>query len=211
MFPWTRQNLYHIAWLPKHRGLIYHHTSPKWSLLNRFHIDTWLCMANLHIWPSTPSDQCQSTLIFHDLSVPINCENQWPISIESMTVVDRQRQSVTVSDRKLLKVKPLNSLLVSATGNNFMEASSQVSVPKVADYQYRHWLSAHRLWISGWPLVREFDSCQGNVRDLSHFTKNQRNVREKILSWKSCLKLFIISCIFVSIQVFSRSLFCVKY
>jgi len=69
-------------------------------------------------------------------------------------------------------------------------------------------------WIQGDHLsgkhgnVGEFDSCQGNVRD---FTKNQGNVGGKILSRKSCLKLFILSCIFVSIQVFSRSLFCVKY
>ena len=63
--------------------------------------------------------------------------------------------------------------------------------------------------LSGKPgNVREFDSCQGNVRD---FTESQGNVREKILSWKSCLKLFIVSCIFASIQVFSRSSFCVKY
>jgi len=47
--------------------------------------------------------------------------------------------------------------------------------------------------LSGKPgNVREFDSCQGNVRD---FTKSQGNkcqgiVREKILSEKSCLKLF---------------------
>jgi len=40
---------------------------------------------------------------------------------------------------------------------------------------------------------------------------SQGNVREKILSGKSSLKLFIVSCIFASIQVFSRSLFCVKY
>ena len=59
------------------------------------------------------------------------------------------------------------------------------------------------MYVSGWPVVwkpgniREFDSCQGNVW-------------EKILSEKSCLKLFIVSCIFASIQVFSRSLFCIK-
>jgi len=39
---------------------------------------------------------------------------------------------------------------------------------------------------------REFDSCQGNVRD---FTKNRGNVKE----------LFIINCIFVSVQVFGAS------
>ena len=55
--------------------------------------------------------------------------------------------------------------------------------------------------------VREFDSCQGNVGD---FTENQGIVREKILSGKSYLKLFIVNCIFVSIQVFSRSLLCLK-
>ena len=55
--------------------------------------------------------------------------------------------------------------------------------------------------------VREFDSYQGNVRD---FTENQGIVREKILSGKSFLKLFIVNCIFVSIQVFSRSLLCLK-
>ena len=67
---------------------------------------------------------------------------------------------------------------------------------------------------SGWPRawkpgnVREFDTHQGNVKD---FTKNQGNVREIILSGKTGLKLFIVSCIFASIQVFSRSVFCVKY
>ena len=45
--------------------------------------------------------------------------------------------------------------------------------------------------LSGKPgNVREFDSCQGNVRD---FTENQGIVREKILSGKSCLKLFIVN------------------
>jgi len=44
--------------------------------------------------------------------------------------------------------------------------------------------------------VREFDSCQGNIR---YFTKSHGNVREKILLRKSCLKLFIVSCIFASV------------
>ena len=43
------------------------------------------------------------------------------------------------------------------------------------------------------------------VREIGEFTKNQGNVREKILSGKSCLKQFIVSCIFASIQVFSTS------
>ena len=47
--------------------------------------------------------------------------------------------------------------------------------------------------LSGKPgNVMEFDSCQGNVRD---FTANRGIVREKILSGKSCLKLFIVNCI----------------
>jgi len=63
--------------------------------------------------------------------------------------------------------------------------------------------------LSGKPgNVREFDGCQGNVRD---FTESQGDVSEKILSGKSCLKLFTVSCIFACIQVFSRSLLCVKY
>ena len=49
--------------------------------------------------------------------------------------------------------------------------------------------------LSGKPgNVGEFDSCQGNIR-------------EKILSGNSCLKLLIVCCIFASIQVFNRSLF----
>jgi len=49
--------------------------------------------------------------------------------------------------------------------------------------------------------VREFDSCQGNVRD---FTKSHGSVMEKILSGKSGLKLFIVSCIFASIFDFAE-------
>jgi len=51
----------------------------------------------------------------------------------------------------------------------------------------------------------------GNLTAVRDSTENQGNVREKILSGKSCLKLFIVNCLFVSIQVFGRSLFCVKY
>jgi len=49
--------------------------------------------------------------------------------------------------------------------------------------------------------VKEFDSCQGNVRD---FTKSQENVGGKILSGNSSLKLFIVSCIFASILDFAE-------
>jgi len=56
--------------------------------------------------------------------------------------------------------------------------------------------------LSGKPVnVGEFDSCQGNVRD---FTKSQESVREKILSGKISLKLFIVSCIFASILDFTE-------
>jgi len=51
----------------------------------------------------------------------------------------------------------------------------------------------------------------GNLTAVREMSGILLNVREKILSGKSCLKLFIVSCIFVSIQVFSWSLFCVKY
>jgi len=60
--------------------------------------------------------------------------------------------------------------------------------------------------LSGKPgNVREFD------REMSGILLKVREMSEKILSGKSCLKLFIVNCIFASIQVFSRSLFCVKY
>jgi len=49
------------------------------------------------------------------------------------------------------------------------------------------------------------------VREMSGILLKVGNVREKIVSGKSCLKLFIVSCIFASIQVFTRSLFCIKY
>jgi len=43
--------------------------------------------------------------------------------------------------------------------------------------------------LSGKPgNVREFETCQENVRDV---VNSQGNVREKILSWKSVPKLFI--------------------
>ena len=52
-----------------------------------------------------------------------------------------------------------------------------------------------------------------NLKVVRDFTKNQGNVTEKILSGKSCLKLFIVSCIFASIRVFSRvySVLNIKY
>ena len=80
-------------------------------------------------------------------------------------------------------------------------ARSFFSKPCVLQFLFGN--SLQGVYLSGIPEnVREFDSCKGNVRD---FTKNQRNVREKILSGKSCLKLIIANCIFVSIQVFSTS------
>ena len=49
--------------------------------------------------------------------------------------------------------------------------------------------------------VRQLSGILLKIRELSG---------KKILSGKSCLKLFIVNCIFVSIQVFSRSLLCLK-
>ena len=48
----------------------------------------------------------------------------------------------------------------------------------------------------------------GNLTAVREMSVILLKVRE--MSGKSCLKLFIISCIFACIQVFSRSLFCVK-
>jgi len=45
--------------------------------------------------------------------------------------------------------------------------------------------------------VREVDSCQGNVRN---FTKNQGNVKKKNIVREKLPKLFILNCIFASIQ-----------
>jgi len=55
--------------------------------------------------------------------------------------------------------------------------------------------------------IREFDSFQGNVMDS---TENQGNVREKNLVREKLPKTVYINCICVSIQVFSRSLLCLK-
>ena len=49
--------------------------------------------------------------------------------------------------------------------------------------------------------VGEFDSCQRNVRDC---TKSEGSVREKILSEKIGLKLFIVSSMFASILDFAE-------
>jgi len=49
------------------------------------------------------------------------------------------------------------------------------------------------------------------VREMSGILQVREMSGKKILSGKSCLKLFLVSCIFVSMQVFSRSMFCVKY
>jgi len=55
------------------------------------------------------------------------------------------------------------------------------------------------------------DQLSGNLEISGNLTVVREMSGKKILSEKSCLKLFIVSCIFASIQVFSRSLFCVKY
>jgi len=52
--------------------------------------------------------------------------------------------------------------------------------------------------------VREMSGILLKIREMSGI------VGGKVLSGKSCLKLFIVNCIFVSIQVFSRSLLCLK-
>jgi len=47
--------------------------------------------------------------------------------------------------------------------------------------------------------------------EMSGILLKIRELSGKNLARESCLKLFIVNCIFVSIQVFSGSLFCVKY
>jgi len=54
-------------------------------------------------------------------------------------------------------------------------------------------------------FVREMSEILLKIGEMSE------KCQEKILSEKSCLKLFIVSCIFAFIQVISTSLFCVKY
>jgi len=49
--------------------------------------------------------------------------------------------------------------------------------------------------------VREMSGILLKIRELTG---------KKILSGKSYLKLFIVNCIFVSLQLFSRSLLCLK-
>ena len=49
----------------------------------------------------------------------------------------------------------------------------------------------------------------GNLTAVRDFTENQGIVRENILTEKFP-KLLIVNCIFVSIQVFSRNLLCLK-
>ena len=56
--------------------------------------------------------------------------------------------------------------------------------------------------------VREMLGILLKIRELSGKCQGENLM---FLSEKSCLKLFIVSCIFASIQVFSRSLFCVKH
>jgi len=48
----------------------------------------------------------------------------------------------------------------------------------------------------------------GNLTAVREMSGILQKIRE--MSAKSCLKLFIVNCIFVSIQVFSRSLLCLK-
>ena len=49
----------------------------------------------------------------------------------------------------------------------------------------------------------------GNLTAVREMSGILLKIRE--LSGKSFLKLFIVNCIFVSLQVFSRSLLCLKY
>ena len=73
---------------------------------------------------------------------------------------------------------------------------------------------ASLLWIKVCSLVVH-ESWRNSLYLLSFlcYSPEMSGILLKIreVSGKSCLKLFIVSCIFASMQVFSRSLFCVKY
>jgi len=66
--------------------------------------------------------------------------------------------------------------------------------------------------MAGWPIVWKTWWCQG-IWQLSGkcqgFYWRSGNCQGKILSGKSCLKLFIVNCIFVSIQVVIVGVYCV--
>ena len=64
-----------------------------------------------------------------------------------------------------------------------------------------HWSTRIQMGLS----MNSGDHMSGKPGNVREFTKNQGNVREKILLGKSCLKLFIVSCMFPLIQVFSTS------
>jgi len=84
-------------------------------------------------------------------------------------------------------------------------------IPSVCEQDYG---KSNRLILLKLGIIRvttclENLEMSGNLTAVRDFNNNQGNVTEKILSGKSCLKLFIVSCVFASIHVFS--LFCVKY
>ena len=60
-------------------------------------------------------------------------------------------------------------------------------------------------------LYYRVTTCLENLEMSGILLKiREMSCREKILSGKSCLKLFIVNCIFMSMQVFSRSMLCLK-
>jgi len=59
-------------------------------------------------------------------------------------------------------------------------------------------------------LVIQADHLSGKKGNVGILLKIRELFGKKILLGKSCLKLFIVNCIFVTIQVFSRSLLCLS-
>ena len=62
----------------------------------------------------------------------------------------------------------------------------------------------------GWPLVWKTCKCQAISGKCQGLYWKSGNCEGKNLVREKLLKLFIVNCIFVSIQVFSRSLLCLK-
>ena len=95
----------------------------------------------------------------------------------------------------------------------------------VANWNWLYWRAGFRCHkgLSCWRFMWKTYPTKGGQEQGDHLSgkpgnigiwqlsgKCQGFVVEKILSGKSCLKLFMVNCIFVSVQVFSRNLLCFK-
>jgi len=108
-----------------------------------------------------------------------------------------------------MSFRPVSSISVLTWlwRKNFSKHWQTTTTPHPVMHQlYWHLVQGDHLSRKPWN-VGEFDSYQGFYWKWG---KCHRIVREKILSGKRCLKVFIVNCRFVSIQVFCKSLLCLK-